>query len=272
VSENRLPGSPLGPAGAGLGVAQIAATGRPRKSGGVIKPTATRDDPRFAVLLVDNRDIVHIGLRVVLRRQPWVTRVLSARRGADAVLIAARHEPKVALVDLFVGEEWGTQVCAAIRARAPGVPVLLTSSSGSLTQHEARAAGAAGFIAKDCPVPQLLAAIRAVAQGAQPFLWRPEVARGSLTVRQRQILDLMAEGATNRAIADALGLSVDTVKHHATLIYRRLDVRNRAGAVHLGQRLGLLSAAGASSPPPVRASEEPAEDAAPAWPPARIAA
>ncbi|MCW3063582.1 MAG: two component transcriptional regulator, LuxR family, partial [Solirubrobacterales bacterium] len=94
---------------------------RQRQTDGMIKGTAARDDLRFGVLLVDNRDVVHIGLRVVLRRQPWVTRVLSARRGEDAMLIASRHEPRVALVDLFVGEEWGTEICAAIRARSPEV-------------------------------------------------------------------------------------------------------------------------------------------------------
>jgi DNA-binding NarL/FixJ family response regulator len=205
------------------------------------------------VLLVDNRDIVHIGLRVVLQRQSWATRILSARRGADAVLLSARHEPRVALVDLFVGDEWGTNICGAIRDRAPGVRVLLTSSSGSVSQQAAREAGASGFVAKDGPLPQLLAAIRAVAEGAQQFVWRPEVPRGLLTARQQQILNLMAEGATNRAIADSLGLSLDTIKHHTTLIYRRLDVRNRAGAVHLGQRLGLLNtgSAGADAWPPV---------------------
>jgi DNA-binding NarL/FixJ family response regulator len=249
----------------------MVAAGQLRKTGGMIKATAARDDLRFGVLLVDNRDIVHIGLRVVLRRQPWVTRVLSARRGADAELIASRHAPRVALVDLFVGEEWGTEICGAIRDRSPDVRVLLTSSSGSLTQHAARAAGASGFVAKDCPVPQLLAAIRAVAEGRQQFVWRPEVARGSLTVRQQQILHLMAEGATNGAIADSLGLSLDTIKHHATLIYRRLDVRNRAGAVHVGQRLGLLAPAGVASGPPLRASEG-AESEPSTWPPVQLAA
>jgi DNA-binding NarL/FixJ family response regulator len=213
---------------------------------------AARCSQRYGVLLVDNCDVVHIGLRVVLQRQPWATRIVSARRGADAVLLAARHQPRVALVDLFVGDEWGTQICGAIRARAPGVRVLLTSGSGSLSQQAARDVGAAGFVAKDCPLPQLLAAIRAVAEGCQRLVWRPEVPRGPLTVRQQQILNLMAEGATNRAIADSLGLSLDTIKHHTTLIYRRLDVRNRAGAVHLGQRLGLLTAAAA--PRPSRAS------------------
>jgi DNA-binding NarL/FixJ family response regulator len=216
--------------------------------------TAVSRDLRFGVLLVDNRDIVHVGLRVLLGRQEWVTRVLSARCGADAMLLAARHEPRVAVIDLFVGEEYGTQICSTIRARTPDVHVLLTSSSATLTQHAARLAGADGFIAKDGSASELLGAIRAVATGAQQFVWRPEVARGSLSVRQQQILNLMAEGATNHGIADSLGLSVDTVKHHTTLIYKRLDVPNRAAAVHLGQRLGLLTGPSHSDarPPAIR--------------------
>jgi DNA-binding NarL/FixJ family response regulator len=196
---------------------------------------------RVGVLLVDNRDIVHVGLRVLLHGQSWVTRVLSARRGADAVLLAARHEPRVAIVDLFVGDEYGVHICSAIRARVPGVRVLLTSSSTTLTQQAARVAGASGFIAKDCAATDLLAAVRAVAGDSSGFVWRPEVARGLLSLRQQEILNLMAEGYTNHRIADAVGLSVDTVKHHTTLIYRRLEVPNRAAAVHLAQRLGLLT-------------------------------
>jgi DNA-binding NarL/FixJ family response regulator len=197
--------------------------------------------PRGAVLLVDSSEIIHIGLRVLLRRQEWVTRVLSARRGADAVLISARHEPRVALVDLFVGEEYGIEICKAIRERSPNVRVLLTSSSSTLTQHAAHLAGASGFVAKDCSAPELLEAIRTAAREEPRFVWSPEAMRGSLSTRQQQILNMMAEGATNRTIANALGLSVDTVKHHTTLIYRRLDVRNRAAAVHAAERRGLLS-------------------------------
>jgi DNA-binding NarL/FixJ family response regulator len=200
--------------------------------------------PRGAVLLVDSSDIIHIGLRVLLRRQPWVTRVLSARRGADAVLLAARHEPRVALVDLFVGDEYGIEICEAIHQRSPQVRVLLTSSSSTLTQHAAHMAGASGFVAKDCSAKDLLAAIRNTADDEQRFVWSPDATRGSLSSRHQQILDLMAGGATNQGIADALGLSVDTVKHHTTLIYRRLDVRNRAAAVHLAERLGLLTRPG----------------------------
>ena len=199
------------------------------------------NDLRAGVLLVDNRDIVHLGLRVLLARQEWVTRVLSARRGADAVLLAERHRPRVAVIDLFVGSEYGVNICRAIRERSPETRVLLTSSSTVLTQHAARVAGATGFIAKDTAATELLAAIRAVAQSNPRFVWQPEVARGPLSRRQQQILNLMAEGATNPRIAELLGLSLDTVKHHTTLIYKRLEVPNRAAAVHLAQRLGLLS-------------------------------
>jgi DNA-binding NarL/FixJ family response regulator len=199
--------------------------------------------PRGSVLLVDNQDLIHIGLRVVLQRQDWVTRIIGARRGEDAVLLAARHEPRIALVDLFVGEEFGAEICAAIRREAPMVRVLLTSSARSITQHAARLAGACGFVPKDGTAAELVDTLRAVAGGDDPFVWRPEVMRGQLSERQRQILDFMAEGETNRTIAERLGLSVDTVKHHTTLIYRKLDVRNRAAAVHRGQRLGLVQPA-----------------------------
>jgi DNA-binding NarL/FixJ family response regulator len=205
---------------------------------------------RGAVLLVDNSDIVHIGLRVLLRRQPWVTRVLSARRGADAVLLAARHQPRVALVDLFVADEYGIEICEAIHHRSPRVRVLLTSSSSTLTQHAAHMAGASGFVAKDCSAEDLLAAIRNAASDQARFVWSPESRRGSLSSRQQQILNLMAEGATNQGIATTLGLSVDTVKHHTTLIYRRLSVRNRAAAVHLAERLGLLTRPASAPAPP----------------------
>jgi DNA-binding NarL/FixJ family response regulator len=210
--------------------------------------------PRGVVLLVDGSDIIHIGLRVLLRRQPWVARVLSARSGGDAVLLAARHEPRVALVDLFVGDEYGIEICEAIRHRSPNVRVLLTSSSSTLTQHAAHLAGASGFVAKDCSANDLLAAIRKAADDEPRFVWSPDATRGSLSSRQQQILNLMAQGATNQSIADALGLSVDTVKHHTTLIYRRLDVRNRAAAVHLAERLGLLTRAAppAQDRPPLR--------------------
>jgi DNA-binding NarL/FixJ family response regulator len=202
---------------------------------------APGDSRRFGVLLVDNHDVAHVGLRVLLRGQAWVGRIVSARRGAEAVWLARRYTPAVAIVDVFVGEELGVHVCRAIRAQSPEVRVLLLSASTGLTQHAALAAGAAGVIAKDSTTDELLSAVRDVARDGRGFLWRPEAVRGPLSVRQRRILTLMAEGATNRDIGASLGLAADTVKQHTSAIYRRLGVRNRAEAVHHGQRLGLLT-------------------------------
>lgn len=195
---------------------------------------------RGSVLLVDNQDLVHIGLRLVLQRQDWVTRIFGARQRSDAILLAARHQPRVALIDLFVGEEFGTEICVAIRREAPAVQVLLTSSGRTIAQDAAHAAGAVGFVPKDGSVWDLLNALRSAANGEHRITRRPENARGVLTARQHQVLELMAQGATNGRIAHALSLSVDMVKHHTTAIYRRLEVNNRAAAVHRAQWLGLL--------------------------------
>ncbi|MDA0165690.1 response regulator transcription factor [Solirubrobacter ginsenosidimutans] len=196
---------------------------------------------RGSVLLVDNQDLVHIGLRLVLQRQDWVTRIIGARQRSDAIMLAVRHQPRVALVDLFVGEEFGTEICVAIRHAAPAVQVLLTSSGRSLTQDAARAAGAAGFVPKDGSVWDLLNALRSAASGETRFTRQPEPVHGALSPRQQEILELMARGATNSKIARTLDLSVDMVKHHTTAIYRRLEVSNRAAAVHRAQRLGVLA-------------------------------
>jgi DNA-binding NarL/FixJ family response regulator len=206
------------------------------------RTSALDQDARGAVLVVDDSDIIHIGLHVLLRRQPWVTRVLHARRGSEALMLAGRHEPRVAVVDLFVGEEYGVEICEALRERTPELRVLLTSSSSAITHHAAQLAGASGFVAKDCSSVDLVEAIRVAAADQPRFVWQPDAPRGSLSSRQQQILELMAQGATNRDIADTLGLAIDTVKHHTTFIYRRLSVRNRTAAVHLAQRLGLLPA------------------------------
>ena len=207
---------------------------------------------RGSVLLVDNQDLVHIGLRLVLQRQDWVTRIFGARQHSDAILLASRHQPRVALVDLFVGDGFGTDICVAIRREAPAVQVLLTASGRSITQDAAHAAGAAGFVPKDSSVWDLLNALRSAACGDDRSTRQPENVHGALSARQQEILELMAQGATNGTIARTLSLSVDIVKHHTTAIYRRLDVTNRAAAVHRAQWLGLL-------PPAARRPQWPAE-------------
>jgi len=195
---------------------------------------------RLRVLVVDDHEVVHWGLRTMLGEQPWVERTLSARDGDRAVALAQRYAPDVALVDLFVGEESGAEISERLRGVAPRMNVLLISGAGRISPTAAKAAGAAGFVSKDWPAADIASAVRMVGLGMTVF--RPQEApQGpALSSREREVLDLVASGATNREIAGSLFLSPHTVKEHTSSLYRKLGVRNRAEAVQRAQRLGLI--------------------------------
>jgi DNA-binding NarL/FixJ family response regulator len=198
-------------------------------------------EKRLRILIVDDHEVVHWGFRLMLGEQPWVERCLSARTAAEAFALTQRYDPHVALVDLFVGQESGPEICERLRAESPTTSVLLISGAGRISPNAARAAGAAGFISKDWPAADIAAAVRLVAHGRTIF--RPhEAPQGPpLTDREREVLEAIASGATNREIAQTLFLSPHTVKEHSSSLYRKLGVRNRAEAVQKAQRLGLLS-------------------------------
>jgi two-component system response regulator DesR len=198
-----------------------------------------RSPARLSVLVVDDHDVVHWGFRLMLTQQPWVERCLSARTGREALALAARYRPHVALIDLFIGEESGAEICEQLRAAEPQTRVLLFSGAGDISPHAARAAGASGFAHKDWPARRIAAAVHAVGLGKTMF--EPHEHRGALGLsdRERAVLSLMASGATNPEIAQALHLSTHTVKEHTSAVYRKLGVRNRTQAVQRAQRLGL---------------------------------
>jgi DNA-binding NarL/FixJ family response regulator len=199
------------------------------------------DGRRVRVLVVDDHDVVHWGFRLMLGQQPWVERCLSARTTEEALALARRYEPHVALVDLFVGEESGPQICERLRSTLPTVRVLLISGAGRISAAAARAAGASGFVVKDRPATEIADAVRIVAAGREVFPAEETPAGPPLSGRERDVLELVARGATNREIAANLFLSPHTVKEHTSALYRKLGVRNRAEAVQRAQRLGLLS-------------------------------
>ena len=196
---------------------------------------------RLRVLVVDDHDVVHWGLRLLLTEQPWVERCLAAHDGAEALALTRRYDPHVALVDLFVGQESGAEICEKLRAMSPRLNVLLISGAGRISPNAARAAGAAGFISKDWPAADIAGAVRMVGLGMTVF--RPhEAPQGPpLSEREREVLEAIAGGATNREIAGTLFLSPHTIKEHTSALYRKLGVRNRAEAVQKAQRLGLIS-------------------------------
>jgi two-component system response regulator DesR len=113
------------------------------------------------------------------------------------------------------------------------------SGAGGISPRAARAAGAAGFISKDWPAPEIAKLVRMAGDGIEVFRDTAGPAAPSLTERESEILGLIAGGATNREIAQVLFLSPHTVKEHTSTMYRKLGARNRADAVQRAQRLGL---------------------------------
>ena len=100
--------------------------------------SASRSPERLRVLVVDDHDVVHWGFRLMLTQQAWVERCVAASTGDEAVELAVRYRPHVAVVDLFIGEESGAEVCERLRTAEPSTRVLLFSGAGEISPHAAR--------------------------------------------------------------------------------------------------------------------------------------
>jgi two-component system response regulator DesR len=193
------------------------------------------------LLVVDDHDVVGWGLRLTLGELSWVAECAVARTGDEALALARRVHPQVALVDLLLGRESGAELCERLRQASPDTRVLLLSGAGSISVAAARAVGASGFVPKSWSAADIARAVRLVALGREVFeadaQEGPEVV---LSGREADVLELVAAGRTNREIASELFLSPHTVKEHTSALYRKLGVRNRTEAVQRAQRLGLL--------------------------------
>ena len=196
---------------------------------------------RLRVMVVDDHDVIHWGFRLLLTQQPWVERCVTAHDGDEAIALARRYEPHVALVDLFLGDESGADVCEAVQRASPATRTLLISGAGRMSPQAAKAAGASGFVSKDWSADDVAKAVRMVGMGMTVFAPQAEQPAPALSQREREVLELVASGATNREIAEQLHLSPHTVKEHASALYRTLGVRNRAEAITHAQRLGLIT-------------------------------
>jgi DNA-binding NarL/FixJ family response regulator len=194
---------------------------------------------QLRVLIVDDHAVVQWGFKVLLGRQRWVDRCVVAAEPEEALEAAERLRPHVALVDLFLGERSGAELCEAIRSASPDTRVLLISGIGWISPQAAKAAGASGFVSKDWSADEVAMAVRMVGKGMTVFGRQEEAPATPLSDREREVLTLIASGATNREIAKRLYLSPHTVKEHASTLYRKLGVKNRAEAARRAERLGL---------------------------------
>ncbi len=212
------------------------------------------------VLIVEDHTIVRAGIRALLDRREDIQLVAEARDGREALEAIRTHGPDIVLLDISMPGLNGLEVAARVSQDYPGVRVIMLSMHQD-EEYVIRAlrAGAAGYLAKNAELEELHVAIRAVARGDTYLSARvsrrviAEYVRHratevspleQLTPRQREILQLIAEGHTTQAIARVLGLSPKTVETHRASLMERLDIHDITGLVRYAIRMGLVTAEG----------------------------
>ena len=213
------------------------------------------------VLLVDDHALVRAGFRSLLESVEGVSVVGEAGDGHEALRLIAERTPDVTFLDIGLPGLNGLEVAARVAKEHAGVRVVILSMHAN-EEYVLRAlqAGAAGYMLKDASVPELELALRAVMRG-QTYL-SPAISKrvvedyvkrtgadapfarpagAALTPRQREILQLIAEGASTKEIAHRLDVSVKTVETHRAQLMDRLDIHDVAGLVRYAIRVGLVS-------------------------------
>ncbi len=197
------------------------------------------------VLLVDDHTLVRDGLRRLLEDEAGFEVVGQARDGREAVEMAISLQPDVIIMDIAMPSLGGIDATARIKKAKPSAKVIaLSMFMDEEYIVQAIGAGASGYVMKDAPAAELIEAIRAVARGERYFdaqipdatisrlkTEQPAAAGSKLTPREREVLQLLAEGHTVRQIGELLGLSRKTVDVHKTHLMKKLDIHNRVGVV-----------------------------------------
>jgi len=204
------------------------------------------------ILLADDHLIVREGLKAVLEREGFDV-IGEASDGHEAVQLAQTHRPDVAVLDLSMPLLNGLQAAREILHVSPRTrTVLLTMYTEDHYVLEAIRAGIRGYVVKRQAAMDLVQAIREVANGAvylspsisaavvQAYLHKTEMPADPLTSRERQVLQLVAEGKTTKEVARLLGISTKTAESHRTRMMKKLDIHETASLVRYAIRRGLI--------------------------------
>jgi two-component system, NarL family, response regulator DevR len=199
------------------------------------------------ILIADDHEVVRIGLASLLDRQPGFAVVGEARTGDEAVRLARQHHPDVVVMDIRMPDGSGIDACRTITQELESTPVvMLTSHADSDALFAAIDAGASGYVLKRVGSSELVDAVRTVAAGGS--LLDPAVTRSvldrlrntsrleeagafvDLTEQERRVLAHIADGASNREIADRMGLAEKTVRNYVSNLLSKLSLASRAQA------------------------------------------
>jgi len=214
---------------------------------------------KIRILLADDHSLLRQGLRKILEARPEWQIVAEAGNGREAVERTLETRPDVVVLDIAMPQLNGIEAARQISTKAPEISILVLSTySDEPFVLQALRAGARGYLLKDCADSDLLGAITAVSQGKSFF--SPAVARvmlddyvrqmtqrgitdryECLSTREREVLQLIAEGRTNKEIANTLCVSQNTVETHRAHIMEKLALRNTADIVLYAVRRGIIS-------------------------------
>ncbi len=214
------------------------------------------NDRVIRVLVVDDHPVFRRGLHALLSALPGIEVVAEGATGLDAVELSAELAPDVVVMDLNMPELDGIEATRRINAAQPHIGILvLTMFEDDDSVFAAMRAGARGYLVKGADSPEVLRAIAGVADGeaifgpgvadrvlnhlTRPLSARDRVAFPKLTTREREILELIAAGHANNAIASRLSLSPKTVRNNVSSIFGKLQITDRAAAIVQARRAGL---------------------------------
>lgn len=208
------------------------------------------------LVIAEDHTLVRAGLRSLLGELPWVDVVGEAADGREALRLVAETKPHVVLMDITMSDLNGLEATARLTRQHPATRVIILSMhSNEEYVRRALGVGAAGYMLKDSERSELELALKSVARGGSylsPAVSRPVITDyaerasrdpvGRLTPRQREILQLIAEGYSTREIAAKLDLSAKTIETHRAQLMSRLDIHDVAGLVRYAIRAGVASA------------------------------
>jgi DNA-binding NarL/FixJ family response regulator len=200
--------------------------------------------PHIRILCVDDHPLVREGIARKIDRQPDMKVIGTASSGEEAIELFRRHRPDVVLMDLQLPGMRGTQAIERIRQEDPEARIIvLTMYGGDEDIFRAIHAGAASYLFKDMLSNDLVSIVRQVHGGERPIpavVAQRLASRVGLSPREVDVLELIADGKRNKEIADALGITQETVQTHIKRLFVKLNVNDRTAAVTVALSRGIV--------------------------------
>ncbi|MGH8265044.1 MAG: response regulator [Steroidobacterales bacterium] len=204
-------------------------------------------NPKIRVILADDHPVVRDGLAAIINQQPDMEVVAEAADGEEAIVLFHREQPDVMVLDLRMPKRDGVAVVEHVLEHYPKARLLImTTFDGDEDIFRSLSQGAKGYILKDSPRQEILAAIRAVSQD-QPYTSSSiaakavqRMAKPNLTKREVDVIQLLAQGRSNKDIARRLNITEGTAKTHVKSILTKLDAISRTEAVAVAHKRGLV--------------------------------